>query len=44
MEKVIESLLAATECLIMGKYDDAKIEVDSEGLFPTLPEDQYNDY
>jgi chemotaxis protein CheZ len=36
MEKVIESLLAATECLIMGKYDDAKIEVDSEGLISNL--------
>ncbi len=36
IEKVIESLLAATECLLMGKYDDAKIEVDSEGLISNL--------
>ncbi|NLD35245.1 MAG: hypothetical protein GX654_00055 [Desulfatiglans sp.] len=36
MEKVIESLLAATECLLMGKYDDAKVEVDSEGLISNL--------
>lgn len=36
MEKVIESLLAATECLLLGKYDDAKIEVDSEGLISNL--------
>jgi chemotaxis regulatin CheY-phosphate phosphatase CheZ len=36
IEKVIESLLSATECLLMGKYDDAKIEVDSEGLISNL--------
>jgi chemotaxis protein CheZ len=36
MERVIEALLAATECLLMGKYDDAKIEVDSEGLISNL--------
>ena len=35
-EKVIESLLSATECLLMGKYEDAKIEVDSEGLISNL--------
>jgi chemotaxis regulatin CheY-phosphate phosphatase CheZ len=36
IEKVIESLLSATECLLMGKYEDAKIEVDSEGLISNL--------
>jgi len=36
IEKVIESLLSATECLLMGKFEDAKIEVDSEGLISNL--------
>ncbi|NLA75159.1 MAG: hypothetical protein GX846_06790, partial [Deltaproteobacteria bacterium] len=26
----------ATECLLMGKYEDAKVEVDSEGLISNL--------
>ncbi len=36
INKSIESHLAATESLLMGKYEDAKIEVDSEGLIFNL--------
>ena len=36
INKSIESLLAATECLLMGKYEEAKVDVDSEGLISNL--------
>lgn len=36
MNKSIESHLAATESLLMGKYQEANVEVDSEGLISNL--------
>lgn len=36
IDKNIESLLAATESLLMGNYEEAKVEVDSEGLISNL--------
>lgn len=36
INKSIESHLAATENLLMGKYEEAKVEVDSEGLISNL--------
>ena len=35
-DKSIEALLAATESLIMGNYEEAKVEVDSEDLLSNL--------
>ena len=36
INKSIESHSAATESLLMGNYDEAKVEVDSEGLITNL--------
>ena len=36
IDEKIESLLAATESLLMGNYEEAKVEVDSEGLLSNL--------
>jgi chemotaxis protein CheZ len=36
INKSIELLLAATESLLMGNYEEAKVEVDSEGLISNL--------
>lgn len=36
INKSIESHSAAAESLLMGKYDEAKVEVDSEGLISNL--------
>ena len=36
INRIIESLLAATESLLMGNFEEAKVEVDSEGLISNL--------
>ena len=36
INKSIESHLAATESLLLGKYEEAKVDVDSEGLISNL--------
>ena len=36
IDKSIASLLAATESLLMGNYEEAKVEIDSEGLISNL--------
>lgn len=36
IDKSIASLLAATESLLMGHFEEAKVEVDSEGLISKL--------
>ncbi len=36
IDKSIASLLAATESLLMGDFEEAKVEIDSEGLISNL--------